>query len=128
MSKPNQLWLDNSVIQSRASDITHLIIAKLHFIRRFSSGFVLKKALNFLCLKLNIRFLWPQINSSPSALFFYAQNITAPQVQNVHIPVILNILFKSESALVSAGDFHCGSTDRMTWRALTSAGRTPYAD
>jgi hypothetical protein len=34
---------------------------------------------------------------------FYAQNLTRLQVRKVHIPVILNILFKIREWLVSAG-------------------------
>jgi hypothetical protein len=59
---------------------------------------------------------------------FYAQNLTRLQVQNVHIPVILNILFKSKRVSFLPVAFHCTGTDWTTDGALTFAGGTPYAD
>jgi hypothetical protein len=42
---------------------------------------------------------WPQINSFRLALFVYAQNITRLQVQNVEIPVVLNIYLNQNRRL-----------------------------
>ncbi len=78
---------------------------------------------NTVCLADNIWFPWSQINSFSSALIVYAQNLTGLQVRKVHIPVLLNILFKSRSRLVPAGKSRFIETQQSRGARVEFRGR-----